>query len=178
MSDQAHLTESLEMYLKAVYVIQQKKQAARVTDIAHEVGVIPSSVTGALRTLSKLELINYAPYDIITLTPRGLDKAEAITRKYAALRDFFVKILGVDESTAQTEACRMEHRISEVVFDRLLHFVQYYEECPYAEIRWDDELGYVCTCDDTECVRCALKTKTARHPAHRWRKDDLREAHA
>jgi DtxR family transcriptional regulator, Mn-dependent transcriptional regulator len=178
MSEHAHLTESLEMYLKAVYVIQQKKQAARVTDIALEVGVIPSSVTGALRTLSKLELINHAPYDIITLTPSGLAEAEGITRKYAALRDFFVKVLGVEESTAQAEACRMEHRISEVVFDRLLRFVQYYEECPYAEIRYVNDLGYVCACDDTECGRCALRTKSDRRVPHRRRKDDLREAHA
>jgi DtxR family transcriptional regulator, Mn-dependent transcriptional regulator len=161
MSDNGHLTESLEMYLKAVYVIQQKKQAARVTDIAHELGVIPSSVTGALRTLSKLELINYAPYDIITLTPHGLEEAEALGRKYDALRDFFVKVLGVDEPTADTEACRMEHRISERVFDRLLHFVQYYEACPYSGIRWDNGYGYVCTRDDVKCGRCAIKQTAA-----------------
>ncbi len=178
MSENGHLTESLEMYLKAVYVIQERKQAARVTDIANELGVIPSSVTGALRTLSKRELINYAPYDIITLTPQGMAEAEAINRKYAALRDFFVKVLGVDEPTAETEACRMEHRISELVFDRLLDFVQYYESCPYAEIRWENGSGYVCTCDDAECVRCVLKRKTAGIVERRRRKDGLREARA
>ncbi len=129
MADVARLTESMEMYLKAIYLIEQRKRAARVTDIAHELEVIPSSVSAALRTLSKLDLINYTPYDIVTLTPQGLDVAEQIMRKYDALRGFFIKVLGVEESIAESEACQMEHRISDVVFDRLLSFVQCYEQC-------------------------------------------------
>lgn len=153
------LTESLEMYLKTIYLIEQRKRAARVTDIANELGVIASSVTGALRTLSKRGLINYAPYDIITLTSEGLEIAQEIMKKYAALRDFFVKVLGIDEEVAEAEACQMEHRISEVVFDRLLHFVKYYESCPYEKVHWNEEIGYFCSRDDKECNYCVQNVK-------------------
>lgn len=156
MADVGHLTESMEMYLKAIYLIEQRKRAARVTDIARELGVIPSSVSAALRTLAKLELINYTPYDIVTLTPQGLDTAEQIMQKYDALRDFFAKVLGVEESVAESEACQMEHRISEEVFDRLLNFVHYYEQCPYERIRWDERIGYFCSRNEAHCAHCTI----------------------
>ena len=159
MTRTEELTESMEMYLKTIYLIEQRKRAARVTDIAHELGVIASSVTGALRSLSKRGLINYTPYDIITLTPDGVEVAQEIMKKYGALRDFFVKVLGVEESIAETEACQMEHRISEVVFDRLLHFVQYYENCPYDKVHWNEEVGYFCNRDDQECSYCIQTLK-------------------
>ena len=160
MTRSEELTESMEMYLKTIYLIEQRKRAARVTDIANELGVIASSVTGALRSLSKRGLINYTPYDIITLTPQGMEIALEIMKKYAALRDFFAKVLGVEESVAEAEACQMEHRISEVVFDRLLHFVQYYENCPYEKVHWNDEVGYFCNRDDQECTYCIQNLKT------------------
>lgn len=158
MADIAHLSESMEMYLKAIHLIEQRKRAARVTDIAHELGVIPSSVSAALRALSKLGLVNYAPYDIVTLTPQGLEVAEQIMRKYDALRDFFVKVLGVEESTAESEACQMEHRISEAIFSRLLSFVDYYEQCPYERIRWDERVGYSCSRNEARCRHCEIHT--------------------
>ncbi len=142
------------MYLKAIYVIEQRKKAARVTDIAHELGVINASVTGALRTLSKKGLINYAPYDLITLTEEGAAVAEHIVEKYRALKDFFIKVLGVDQETAEAEACQMEHRVSEVVFDRLLQFVRYYETCPFEKVRWNDKLGYFCSHAERDCDYC------------------------
>lgn len=160
---QSHaLTESLQMYLKAIYLVEQRKQAARATDVARELGVIPSSVTTALRALSRLDLVNYAPYDLITLTAEGRRTAKDIMHKYAALRDFFVKVLGVDEETAETEACQMEHRISETVFDRLLHFVEYYEQCPYGHAGWDNRIGYFCSRTDTDCVHCDLHERDTR----------------
>ena len=154
MPGQRTLSESLEMYLKAIYIIEQRKRAARVTDIAQELGVINASVTGALRTLSKKGLINYAPYDLITLTDEGRGVAEHIMGKYRALKDFFVKVLGVEKETAEAEACQMEHRISEMVFDRLLQFVRYYETCPFEKVRWNEKLGYFCSHADRDCDYC------------------------
>ena len=153
------LTESLEMYLKTIYLIEQRKRASRVTDIANELGVIASSVTGALRTLSKRGLINYAPYDIITLTDEGLEAAREIMKKYDALRAFFVKVLGIEESLAEDEACTMEHRISDVVFHRLLHFVEYYESCPFEKVRWNEQTGYFCSRDDKDCSYCVQQVR-------------------
>ena len=67
----AVLSASLEDYLKAIFRIVAVKQAARAKDISARLSVSNSSVTGALRTLADRGLINYAPYDLITLTPLG-----------------------------------------------------------------------------------------------------------
>jgi DtxR family transcriptional regulator, Mn-dependent transcriptional regulator len=144
------LSESLEMYLKTIYLIEERKKASRVTDIANELGVIKSSVTGALRTLSRKGLLNYAPYDIITLTDEGRGVAQDILARYSGLRDFFVKILGIDHETAEAEACQMEHRISESVFKRLLQFVEYYETSGCEKILWNQDKNYFCSTSEIE----------------------------
>ena len=71
MSDTATLTASLEDYLEAIFHIVERKQAARAKDISKRMHVNGSSVTGALRALSERNLVNYAPYDIVTLTAEG-----------------------------------------------------------------------------------------------------------
>jgi DtxR family Mn-dependent transcriptional regulator len=113
------LTASLEDYLEAIFHITAEKQAARPKDIAQRLNVKNASVTGALRALADRGLINYAPYDIVTLTQTGREAAEGVVGKHEALRDFFVNILRVDEKTADDAACRMEHSMSDVIFNRL-----------------------------------------------------------
>lgn len=154
MPEKQGLSESLEMYLKAIYIVEQRKKAARVTDVASQLGVMGSSVTAALRTLRDRGLINYSPYDLITLTDEGVQLAGDIVRKYDALKDFFVKVLGMDESTAEEDACHMEHRVSATLFDRLSKFVHYYETCPIEKVRWNEDTGYFCARDSQDCSRC------------------------
>ena len=95
------LSNSLEDYMEAIFHIERKKQAARAKDIAERLQVSNSSVTGALRLLAEKGLINYAPYDIITLTPKGKELARTVARKHAALLDFFVNVLHVQEADAE-----------------------------------------------------------------------------
>ncbi len=154
MPARERLSESLEMYLKAIYLVEQRKKAARVTDIAAQLGVMGSSVTAALRALRDRGLINYSPYDLITLTDQGSAEAREIMRKYAALKDFFVKVLGMDEESAEEDACHMEHRVSATLFERLSKFVHYYETCPLERVRWNDRVGYFCAREDGDCTRC------------------------
>ena len=70
MSDAATLSSSLEDYLEVIFHLVAAKQVARVKDIAKKIQVKNSSVTGALRPLADKGLINYTPYDVVTLTPR------------------------------------------------------------------------------------------------------------
>lgn len=153
-SVQKPLSESLEMYLKAIYTVEQRKKAARVTDIAGELGVMGSSVTAALRSLRDRELINYSPYDIITLTESGEAIAQEVVQKYATLKDFFVKVLGMDELRAEEDACHMEHRVSPQLFERLTRFVEYYETCPHEKVAWNEDVGYFCARPDHRCDQC------------------------
>ncbi len=124
------LTASMEDYLEAIYHIVRKKQAARAKDIARRLTVNNSSVTGALRTLSEKGYINYAPYDVITLTPKGHKYAEDVVRRHEALMDFFTKVLCVEAEEASDAACKMEHAVSRTILDRLIRFVEFLEICP------------------------------------------------
>ena len=82
MSERYPLTESVEMYLKAIYQVVREKQAARAKDIAIRLNVNSSSVTAALKHLAGRGFINYEPYDIITLTPEELDDEESLISGY------------------------------------------------------------------------------------------------
>ena len=130
MAGSVKLTASMEDYLEAIYHIVRKKQAARAKDIAGRLKVNNSSVTGALRTLSDKGFINYAPYDVITLTPKGHQHAEDVVRRHEALMDFFTKVLCVDEAEASDAACKMEHAVSRTILNRLIRFVEFLEICP------------------------------------------------
>ncbi|MBW1940390.1 MAG: metal-dependent transcriptional regulator [Deltaproteobacteria bacterium] len=130
------LSASMEDYLETIFHIVVEKQAARAKDIAKRLDVNNSSVTGALRSLSEKGFINYAPYDLITMTEKGKKHAEDIVRRHEALRDFFVKILCIEETEAEDTACKMEHSISRTVLDRLIQFVEFVDLCPRGGEEW------------------------------------------
>jgi DtxR family Mn-dependent transcriptional regulator len=134
----------LENYLEAIYHIVDEKQAARAKDIALRLQVKASSVTGALRLLAERGLVNYAPYDVITLTPKGKKIAKDIVFRHQALRDFFIKVLAVDERIADETACKMEHVIPRDIVDRLVKFVDFADSCPQCGERWVSRFDSFC----------------------------------
>ena len=153
------LSESLEDYMEAIFHIEKKKHAARAKDIAERLNVSSSSVTGALRLLSDKGLVNYAPYDIITLTPKGKEIAEDVVYRHKTLRDFFVKILSINEAEADDAACKMEHGISTVILDRLTQFIEFLETCPRGGLEWLEDFSSFCEHgkDREQCQECLAK---------------------
>ena len=150
------LSASLEDYLEAIYHIIREKQAARVKDIAQRLHVRAASVTGALRSLAEKNLVNYAPYEIVTFTKQGEAAALDVVRRHTALKDFFTKVLLVDEATADSAACQMEHCITRPLVNRLIQFAEFVESCPRAGTRWIRGFGYYCDhqAEKENCERC------------------------
>jgi len=148
----AHLTvsASLEDYLEAIYHIVEAKGAARAKDIVLRLGVHNSSVTQALRSLSEKNLINYAPYDVITLTGDGKRIALDVVKRHTALSVFLHKVLGLSDQESDEGACRMEHAVNPAIMDRLVKFLEYFENCPMNDVHWDDDLGFFCGRSDDE----------------------------
>jgi DtxR family Mn-dependent transcriptional regulator len=155
MSYSEPLSSNMEDYLEAIFHISEEKQAARAKDIADRVRVNKSSVTGALRSLSEKGLVNYAPYDIITLTPKGKKLAAEIVRRHEALKDFFIKILLIDKKEAEEASCRVEHAVSKNIIDRLIQFVEFMEICPRGGKEWLRGFRRHCENGDTSS-RCAI----------------------
>lgn len=146
------LSASLEDYMEAIFHIEVQKHAARAKDIADRLQVSSASVTGALRLLAEKDLINYAPYDIITLTPKGRKVAQNVVNRHEILRDFFVKILAVDGEEAEVAACKMEHGVSQVILDRMTQFVQFLETCPRGGHTWHEASESFCEHGDNPAV--------------------------
>jgi DtxR family Mn-dependent transcriptional regulator len=153
MPNREALSSNMEDYLEAIFHISAEKQAARAKDIAERLKVNKSSVTGALRTLSEKGYVNYAPYDIITLTAEGLELAKDVVRRHETLKDFFVKILLLDDDEAEEASCKMEHAISEKILDRIINFVEFMEICPRGGREWLRGFRRHCESGDTT-VKC------------------------
>lgn len=117
------LSASLEDYIEAIFQIGRQKQAVRAKDVAERMKVTRPSVTGALRTLVREELVEHEPYDVIALTPKGDRVARDVVSRHEALKDFFVLVLKVDNAEAEDAACAMEHSVSRSILDRLVKFV-------------------------------------------------------
>jgi DtxR family Mn-dependent transcriptional regulator len=165
------LSDSLEDYLEAIHHIASAKGAARGKDISERLKVNRSSVTGALRALAEKKLVNYAPYDLVTLTPEGGRLAERIIHRHEVLKDFISRVLGLDERIAEENACRMEHAASEAVLDRLAQFIDFIKVCPRIDIRWIEETGYFCRRPDTpedceKCIQSSLRSFRKRGDQH------------
>jgi DtxR family Mn-dependent transcriptional regulator len=118
------LSGSMEDYLEAIHCIGERQAAVRVRDIAKRMDITMPSVTGALKSLERHGLVNHARYDWIALTPEGKRIAENVFRRHRVLREFLTGILGIDSTTAERDACGMEHAVSEITLARLVSFME------------------------------------------------------
>ena len=121
------LQESGEMYLETILILSRKNPTVRSIDIVDYMGFSKPSVS---RAMSKLKTDSYIQMDkngSIVLTDAGRSIAEKIYERHTMLTDFLIR-LGVDEATAATDACKMEHDISDQTFlamkQHLLHFMK------------------------------------------------------
>jgi DtxR family transcriptional regulator, Mn-dependent transcriptional regulator len=154
MENLMDMTASQEDYLEVIYHIVQEKKVARAKEIATRLGVSRSSVTEAFRSLSQKELINYSPYEVITLTDKGQKVAEDIIHRHEALKDFFIKVLAVDEQLAEDGACKVEHAAPREIIERLIQFVSFIETCPRGGAEWIEHFKKYCRTGKTHKSHC------------------------
>lgn len=124
------ISASQEDYLEAIFNIIQEKKSVKAIEISKHLGVGKSSVTEALRALAAKDLVNYAPYDPVTMTALGEELAKSIVQKHSVLANFFENFLGTDKDEAVKNACRIEHVISENALKKLASFMDYIDEMP------------------------------------------------
>ena len=130
MKEKTDLSASLEDYIEAIYHIIEIKLVARSKEIATRLDVSRASVTEALRALSKRGLINYAPYEAITLTDKGKTVAEDVIFRHEALKRFFVEVLAIDPGIAEEGACKIEHSAPPEIIARMISFTKFIKICP------------------------------------------------
>lgn len=133
------VTASLEDYLEAIYEIIEDKQGVKAIDVSKRLNVKRSSVTEALKNLAEKKLVNYGRYDVISLTPSGINVAKKVIEKHKTLYNFFTKILGLNAEEASINACKVEHVISEDVLQRLIAFLEFNNNFYCSEHKYIDE---------------------------------------
>jgi len=119
------IRESGEMYLETIYILSQKAQAVRSIDVGAYMGFSKPSVSRAIGLLKNEGLVNMDGQGYLTLTEAGENRAKVIYERHTLLCQLLVNI-GVDEKTAEEDACRIEHYISEKTFDAIKEHVRKY----------------------------------------------------
>ena len=112
------LQESGEMYLETIYILSQKSPFVRSIDVAEHLGVTKPSVTYATRRLKESGHITMDKDGLITLTETGMAVAAKMLDRHKTLTSFLIA-LGVDARTAEEDACKIEHDISQQTYDAI-----------------------------------------------------------
>lgn len=118
MTKRQTMTQSLEDYLEAIYLLITEGKTAQVVDVARMLSVRMPSVVRALRELKRLELVVQEPYSSINLTEKGRRVAHQVFDRHRLLRSFLIK-LGVSRRIADRDACLMEHILSAETLERI-----------------------------------------------------------
>ena len=107
-----------EDYLEAILVLQQKQGMVRSVDVARHLEVTKPSVCHAVATLREGGFLTMDSDYFLHLTDVGREVAEQIYEKHRFFTDRLIAA-GVDPETAERDACRIEHVISDESFRRL-----------------------------------------------------------
>ena len=108
-------SESLEMYLEDIYVLSLKLDVVRPVDLAKKMGFSKPTISewmGKLRDQGYVEPDNGTG---LHLTPKGEEIAKSVYERHVLLCNLF-ELMGVPAETAEEDACRVEHYISDETF--------------------------------------------------------------
>lgn len=114
--------ESRENYLEMILMLQNKGIKVRSTDVAKALDFSKPSVSRAVGILKEDGYIEVMDDGELTFTKEGKKLASSVYDRHCTLRKFFENI-GVDAETANDDACRVEHVISQVTFDKIKELV-------------------------------------------------------
>ena len=110
--------QSAEDYLETILMLTQRMGKVRSIDVVNELGFTKASVSIAMKKLRENGYITMDKDGLITLTASGMAIAERMLDRHHTLTKFLMA-LGIDAATAETDACKIEHDISQKTFDAI-----------------------------------------------------------
>jgi DtxR family transcriptional regulator, Mn-dependent transcriptional regulator len=140
---------SVEDYLKTVYLLSRNGTGASNTEVSRILKVAPASVTEMLKKLAENGYVNYSPYHGSTLTAKGIEEARKITRKHRLLEKFLSDVLHIKNDEVHTQACKMEHDLSDEAEESLCRLLNHPDTCPD-----DGKIIPACDLPFTSCEEC------------------------
>src|SRR6478752_788663 len=121
------LTPSMEDYIKQIYLLIEEKGYARVSDIAENLSVHPSSVTKMVQKLDQEKYLVYEKYRGLVLTANGKKVGKRLVYRHDLLEQL-LQIIGVKEENIYQDVEGIEHHLSWDSIDRIGDLVQFFEE--------------------------------------------------
>ena len=116
------IQKSSQDYLEAMLMMQQEHGYIRSIDVAEHLGVTKPSVSYATKRLRENGYITMDREGFITLTDSGMAIAASMLDRHHTLTKFLMA-LGIDAATAETDACKIEHVISQETFEAIKRHV-------------------------------------------------------
>lgn len=124
------LTPALEDYLEVIHHLSEENGRAKISDIARRMDIAKPSVTQAITALRNEGMVYQERYGPVYLTAKGEKKAREVWHRHQVIRQFLREALQVNPTTADRDACLMEHSISAETFSRMEKWLQLQEEAP------------------------------------------------
>jgi Mn-dependent DtxR family transcriptional regulator len=116
-------TARMEDYLEVIYELVEYKGYATTIDMSEYLNVSSPSVTYMIQRLNESGHLNYEKYRGIRLTDKGTLVAKNIRERHGLLAEF-LKIIGVDEDTANKDAEGIEHHLQPKTLGKLENFIK------------------------------------------------------
>ena len=120
---------STQDYLKVICDLSRNGDLVSTTEISHKLDVAPASVTEMLKKLAEDGYVNYSPYHGSTLSEKGFQEAQKVTRKHRLLEKFLSDVLHIGKDKVHMEACQMEHALSDEAEESLCRFLKHPDTC-------------------------------------------------
>ena len=119
------ISHSMAHYLLTIHKLKEDKGYARVTDIAKDLGLTKGSVSTALNTLRRRDLVGEEPESkFVDLTERGHEEVHHILSSRTLLYYFFKSYLKVSDDLCRKDSCLMEHLMSSETREKLFEFMK------------------------------------------------------
>ncbi len=127
------LSQSVEDYLKVIYVLETEGEGASTTNIAGMLEVSSASVTNMLKRLAGMNFIDHQSYKGATLTDAGRKIALEILRHHRLLELYLKEVMGYSWDEVHDEAEKLEHHISEQFEDKIAELLNHPTHDPHGD---------------------------------------------
>ncbi len=122
------LSPSSEDYLEAIHQLLKEEPHVHSVQVAQRLKVSKPSVNKAMGVLKDAGLVEQEPYGTLWLTKEGERIARQVAFRHSTLKHFLTDVLGIDEDTAEADACRMEHVISNTTLEKWVEYMARQED--------------------------------------------------
>lgn len=116
------VSEAIENYLETILILSKQQNEVHAVDICSYLSYSRPTVSIVLRQMRENGLVRVDEYNHIHLTDEGYAIASRIYERHTLLSELLTA-LGVSRETAQRDACKIEHDLSDETFEAIKRHV-------------------------------------------------------